>query len=430
MDTVEKKVYWSPLAKSRILYRRDNEYDEHFCPSFAPPSNAEQFPVRQFSAQLSGGMDSTAIVCISDQARRAADSTAKLLDTLSYYDDSEPHWDERVYFSITEMHRGKKGIHVDSSAFRWTFDLPAATESTDCFPGFYPRCIGKEELLETRIGPGGVPCDLVRNRRRRVAWRSSDSASRTGRLPSPDHDLPRLLSKALAWSLSSRSSMLQMLRDTLMYERSLYRPRTVAPGAIPPWIRPQIRDLCGNLLRQEDIEFDRRHLSPSSIGMGRAWYSILESQPHLKPGFFARRDTDTHISIATLLTSSLRVPTCTDGSAGQEAGHDETRSEECCSNSNSRAAAKSISCAQSARTLSKTNETVSNLCSCLSPTRDLTTIDAAVLSSAFRSSIKGAETRWNPLIKNAIDLNCGSAVKTQKRRPSTQHDPRDLSSAL
>ncbi|MGF7183881.1 hypothetical protein HDF11_005414 [Tunturiibacter psychrotolerans] len=67
----------------------------------------------------------------------------ELLDTLSYYDNSEPHWDEKTYFSITEMHRGKTGTHIDSSAFRWTFELPDATESTDCFPGVHARCIGE-----------------------------------------------------------------------------------------------------------------------------------------------------------------------------------------------------------------------------------------------------------------------------------------------
>ena len=32
-------------------------------------------------------------------------------------------------------------------------------------------------------------------------------------------------------------------------------------------------------------------------------------------------------------------------------------------------------------------------------------IDAAILSSAFCSALKGAETKWNQLIKNAIDFD-------------------------
>src|SRR5438874_7592762 len=34
------------------------------------------------------------------------------LDTISYYDDSEPNWNERPYFTKVEEKRGRTGWHV------------------------------------------------------------------------------------------------------------------------------------------------------------------------------------------------------------------------------------------------------------------------------------------------------------------------------
>ena len=42
------------------------------------------------------------IVCMADQIRRSDTASDELVDTISFYDDSEPAWDERPYFSVTE----------------------------------------------------------------------------------------------------------------------------------------------------------------------------------------------------------------------------------------------------------------------------------------------------------------------------------------
>jgi asparagine synthase (glutamine-hydrolysing) len=54
-------------------------------------------------------------VCMADTiiARGAAESPR--LDTISYYDDSEPNWNERPYFTKVEEKRGRTGTHIDVS---------------------------------------------------------------------------------------------------------------------------------------------------------------------------------------------------------------------------------------------------------------------------------------------------------------------------
>jgi asparagine synthase (glutamine-hydrolysing) len=401
MDTIEKTAYWSPLAKSKIRYRNDTEYDEHFLSLLRASVERRTVPGAPILAQLSGGVDSSAIVCISDQMRSTADSTT-LLDTLSYYDDSEPHWDEQAYFSITEMYRGKRGIHVDSSAFRWTFDLPDTAASTDCFPGFTRGVLDREELLEKQIGPTGY----------RVILSGIGGDELLGGVPTPlpeladylaDCNLPSLLSEALAWSLSNRSSMLLMLRDTVRYKRSLYRPRTADQGAIPPWIRPRMRNLCADLLRQEDIECLRHDLSPSSISMGRGWYSILESQPHLKPGFTARREYRYPYLDRDLVDFLLRVPRAQMVQPGRRRAMMRRALTNLVPTQILERPRKAFLARNPLALFRNERSRVESVLRSFS-NESCHYTDVAVLSAAFCSALKGAETRWNHLIKNAIDF--------------------------
>ena len=108
--TVSK--YWDFDPKKRICYRRDREYEEHFRGIFAEAVRRRLRSDRPVLAELSGGMDSSCIVSMADTiAARGAAETPRL-DTVSYYNDSEPNWNERAYFTIIEAKRGRIGCHI------------------------------------------------------------------------------------------------------------------------------------------------------------------------------------------------------------------------------------------------------------------------------------------------------------------------------
>src|SRR6266849_2424047 len=112
--TVSK--YWDFDPGKQIRYRTDVEYEEHFRTVFA---KAVQRRLRSDSpvlAELSGGRDSSSIVCMADMiiARGAAETPR--LDTISFYDDNEPNWNERPYFTKVEEKRGRTGWHIDVSS--------------------------------------------------------------------------------------------------------------------------------------------------------------------------------------------------------------------------------------------------------------------------------------------------------------------------
>lgn len=107
------RKYWDFNPTSKIRYKTDAEYEEHFRAVFATAVQRRLRSDRPILAELSGGRDSSSIVCVADEiVARGAGGTPRL-DTISYYDDSEPNWNERPYFTKVEEQRGRTGWHVD-----------------------------------------------------------------------------------------------------------------------------------------------------------------------------------------------------------------------------------------------------------------------------------------------------------------------------
>lgn len=109
--TVSK--YWDFDPKKRIYYRSDGEYEEHFRGIFAEAVRRRLRSGSPILAELSGGMDSSSIVCMADTIAARSTVETPRLDTVSYYNDSEPNWNERPYFTIVEAKRGRIGCHID-----------------------------------------------------------------------------------------------------------------------------------------------------------------------------------------------------------------------------------------------------------------------------------------------------------------------------
>jgi len=80
-------------------------------------------------------MDSSSIVCMADTIIARGTAETPRLDTLSYYDDSEPNWNERPYFTKVEEKRGRTGTHIDVSE-QQAFKLEPDGNRFIATPGF------------------------------------------------------------------------------------------------------------------------------------------------------------------------------------------------------------------------------------------------------------------------------------------------------
>lgn len=116
--------YWDFDPAKEIRYRTDAEYEEHFRLAFAEAVSRRLRSDSPILAELSGGMDSSSIVCMADNIIARGGAETPRLDTLSYYDDSEPTWNERPYFTKVEEKRGRTGCHIDVSSLEQTKSKP------------------------------------------------------------------------------------------------------------------------------------------------------------------------------------------------------------------------------------------------------------------------------------------------------------------
>ncbi len=115
-QTISK--YWDFDPTQRIRYRTDAEYEEHFRQMFAESVRRRLRSDGPVLAELSGGMDSSSIVCIADDVMAKGRAATERIDTISFYDDSEPNWNERPYFAEVEKKRGRAGCHIDATPAR------------------------------------------------------------------------------------------------------------------------------------------------------------------------------------------------------------------------------------------------------------------------------------------------------------------------
>ena len=115
--------YWDFDPGRKVRYNTDAEYEENFRAVLVESVRRRLRSVAPILAELSGGLDSSSIVCVGDDTITREGTENVRLDTISYYDDSEPNWNERPYFTAVEKKRGRVGWQIDLSdeALRFEF---------------------------------------------------------------------------------------------------------------------------------------------------------------------------------------------------------------------------------------------------------------------------------------------------------------------
>jgi asparagine synthase (glutamine-hydrolysing) len=271
-------AHWEWMTKTSIRYSSDADYESHFLSLLNQSVERRTGSGAPVLAQLSGGMDSTTIVCVSDHLRRSQNPEAELVDTISFYDDTEPNWDERPFFSLVEARRGKVGIHISTATMDRSFELPDASSARAVLPGSDKSTVASEEEFHRAIS----------ERRYKAILSGIGGDELLGGVPTPLPELadyltacrPRLLiNRTLAWCMVDRTPLWHMLLRTIHFAASAYRPEQFDPCQIPPWLaRKQgftFRDRCPTTRMLG--------LSPTNIINGRTWWHILETLPHLTP---------------------------------------------------------------------------------------------------------------------------------------------------
>jgi asparagine synthase (glutamine-hydrolysing) len=121
---IHTERYWRLDPFKVIRYSTDEQYQEHALEQFSDAIRCRLRSDRPVFAELSGGLDSSAIVCLADQLIRKREVPAPGLETVSHVFDECPTSDERRYIRLVEQQRQIPGNHIKDEDFRLLAPLP------------------------------------------------------------------------------------------------------------------------------------------------------------------------------------------------------------------------------------------------------------------------------------------------------------------
>jgi asparagine synthase (glutamine-hydrolysing) len=308
-DSLLRRPHWQWLQSKTISYPSDAEYEAHFRTLFRQAVQRRTGPGAPILAELSGGMDSTSIVCMSDHLRKEADDgkPIRILDTVSYYDDSEPDWNERKYFEITEQHRGKRGVHLSATLADRSFLPPSPDPSQYLLPGADLYTSKREAELRRVLDLEGY----------RVVLSGTGGDEVLGGVPSPDADLGdclvsgkfgELLTRAFDWCLIDRTPLIHRLIHTAHHLAGLYTRPEEDLSAIPAWINRPLHTERNPFEGTGPMSGRRFGWRPSSLSNGQAWWSILYAMPSAAHNVGIRYETRYPYLDKDLVNFLFRIP--------------------------------------------------------------------------------------------------------------------------
>jgi asparagine synthase (glutamine-hydrolysing) len=228
--------YWTFDPEKRISYNSDEEYEAHFRDVFAKSVQRRLRSDSPILAELSGGMDSSSIVCMADNLISRGTPDCPRIDTVSYYDDSEPHWNERPYFTKVEEMRGRIGCHINAhhgTSFLAEYDRTR-------FPAT-PGTGSKPNTLHVKF------TDYLRSEERRVVLSGLGGDEVLGGVPTPIPELADYLVRGhfrkcgkqiVRWAITKRNPVLYLAASTLrafLPVGAIPLPRDKRP---PVWLFP------------------------------------------------------------------------------------------------------------------------------------------------------------------------------------------------
>jgi asparagine synthase (glutamine-hydrolysing) len=266
-----QQKYWSLNPHAKIRRSSDEEYEEEFRNIFRKSVDRRLRSNGAITAELSGGIDSSSIVCMADDIRRLHPGPD--IETLSYYNVEEPSGDERPFFSIIEQARGRIGNHISMDEFyRQMSDYALAPLPEEHFvaaPGYLLKSLVWSKRIQailegsgSRVILSGLGGDELLGG---VQYEAPELAEYLlqGRIIA-------LCRSLMGWSIARRKTVYRLIYDTLQLLASRFDPAAFLRGnpprcgwsrLSPPDLRPTVsafatwKDLGPAQLNAESIRY-------------------------------------------------------------------------------------------------------------------------------------------------------------------------------
>jgi asparagine synthase (glutamine-hydrolysing) len=209
--TVHK--YWNLESAKPVRYRTDRQYEEHFVSVFREAVRRRIADSGPILAELSGGMDSTSIVCMADSIVQTNAGYPRI-DTVTYFDSEESNWDELPYALKVEEKRGRAGHHIEigpaqgvtrDRALSYFRAVPISTYDRSSSADAFDRIVfeGNYRVLLSGLGGdevlGGVPTPIPELADLLARFRGG-----------------RFVRQSFRWALAKKKPLLHLWRDSVM----------------------------------------------------------------------------------------------------------------------------------------------------------------------------------------------------------------------
>lgn len=219
---VQIKRFWGLDPTREVRYQTDAEYEEHFRHLFREAVSCRMRSDRPVWSELSGGFDSSSIVCIAHDVCERGETEAPAFETVSRVFDEAKGSDERKYIEPVEAKIGKKGLHLREDDYRMASRLGAKYSSV------IPNVLG--DLAEYYHALSNAM--KARDARVLLVGHGGDEVLNAS--PDPAPELSELLLKCRPFRLHRRLSVWSnALKKS--YGKTLWR-KAVIP-ALPDWIQ-------------------------------------------------------------------------------------------------------------------------------------------------------------------------------------------------
>ncbi|HET6979418.1 MAG TPA: asparagine synthase-related protein [Pyrinomonadaceae bacterium] len=176
----QETSYWALDPNRVVHYARDEEYEEHFLHAFNHGLKQRLRSHRPVFIEVSGGLDSSSIACVSDRFVKDREVQASRMELISYLYDESPTADESEFIKCIEQHLGRTGHHLKESQYPVLAHLnhapTAAPNGVDAFAEYYhglretmdhddARVLlsgeGGDQMLCSSDDPSPELCDLL-----------------------------------------------------------------------------------------------------------------------------------------------------------------------------------------------------------------------------------------------------------------------------
>lgn len=116
--------FWRLDPFRELRYSTDEQYQEHALEEWSGAISCRLRSDRPVFAELSGGLDSSSIVCLADRIIKQGEVQTRRLETVSHVFDECPTSDERRYIRLVEAQRQMPGHYIKEEDFRLLAPIP------------------------------------------------------------------------------------------------------------------------------------------------------------------------------------------------------------------------------------------------------------------------------------------------------------------